>query len=345
MTDLTLSGSNAIQWLKNHDYGFSDDTRPRASARQFNNGGIYGVEIPVINNLDTLRKTIHILHNEGVYVSRFNETHGAFLLCDSEIQEMLALCREENYGMIFGLGPRPEYDRRAAFYRSPFGMEQARQLNNNDALRASVNDALRLAALGCRGLVVYDIGVLRILKLMRDESALPEDMIFKVSSHCMVSSPMLAQIHVENGADCLTTSHDVGLPVLQFMRKVSPGVSLDVPMDVYHDKGGFIRFHEVAEIVQVAAPVFLKVGASAQSNPYDKVGDATIVQRVSRVKRVLEMLAETLPDAARICSNDPLLGLPVAKAASVYYESTCNPMITMNINSQCKTRTQQLPLA
>lgn len=313
---LFLSGQKALCWLETHGYGVSDDIKPKPSGEKFTSGGSYGVEVPVINSLHILEKTIQILRGEGVYVTRFNETHGAFLLCDNEIREMLELCAEEGYGMIFGLGSRPEYDRRATFYRSSFGLEQARQINNHDALRANVADALRLASLGCRGLIVYDLGVLRVLHAMRSEGELPSDMIFKVSSHCMVSNSMLAEIHVENGANCLTVTHDVGLPILEYMRKVSSKASLDVPLDVYRDKGGFIRFHEVAEIVQVAAPVFLKIGASTQSNPYDSFKEATIAKKVSRVKRALEMLNEVLPDAERVNSEDPLVGIPVLGSTS-----------------------------
>ncbi len=321
---LFLSGQRALLWLKAHGYNTVDDVEPQVSPYRFATGGAYGVEVPVVNNLATLRKTIHLLREEGVYVTRFNETHGAFLLCDSEIREMLALCAQEGYGIAFGLGPRPEYDRRAAFYRSEFGMEQARQINNHDALRASVTDALRLASLGCRGLIVYDLGVLRVLNAMRAEGELPHDMIFKVSSHCMVSNSMLAEIHAENGANSLTVSHDVGLPMLQAMRRAAPAASLDVPLDVYRNKGGFIRFHEVAEIVQVAAPVFLKIGSSSQTDPYDNTNETTIAKRVNRVKRALEMLDENLPMAQRIGSQDPLVCLPVLESVTTLHTGVDN---------------------
>jgi len=309
-SNLVLSSQRALLWLKSHGYGSVDDTEPQISPYEFSTGGVYGVEVPVVNNLATLRKTIHILQEEGVYVTRFNETHGAFLLCDSEIREMLSLCSQEGYGIAFGLGPRPEYDRRAAFYRSPFGLEQGRQINNHDALRASIMDALRLDSLGCRGLIVYDLGVLHVLNSMRAEGELSRNMVFKVSSHCMISNSMLAKIHAENGADSLTVTHDVGLPMLEYMRKAAPKASLDVPLDVYRNKGGFIRFHEVAEIVQVAAPVFLKIGSSSQSDPYDNTNETTIIKRINRVKRALEMLNENLPMAKQIGDKDLLACLP-----------------------------------
>jgi hypothetical protein len=311
-SNLVLSSQRALSWLASHGYGTVDDTEPQVSPYEFSTGGIYGVEVPVVNNLATLQKTIHLLQAEGVYVTRFNETHGAFLLCDGEIREMLSLCSQEGYGIAFGLGPRPEYDRRAAFYRSQFGLEQGRQINNHDALRASVADALRLDSLGCRGLIVYDLGVLHVLNAMRAEGELAHDMVFKVSSHCMISNSMLAKIHAENGANSLTVTHDVGLPVLEAMRNAAPEASLDVPLDVYRNKGGFIRFHEVAEIVQIAAPVFLKIGSSSQSDPYDNTNETTIAKRIGRVKRALEMLNENLPMAKRMGSKDPLVCLPKA---------------------------------
>lgn len=96
--NLILSSQRALSWLESHGYGTVDDTQPQVSTYEFSTGGVYGVEVPVVNNLTTLRKTIHLLQEEGVYVTRFNETHGAFLLCDTEIREMLSLCSRRAMG-------------------------------------------------------------------------------------------------------------------------------------------------------------------------------------------------------------------------------------------------------
>ncbi|MFT3770476.1 MAG: hypothetical protein QM820_34035 [Minicystis sp.] len=251
-----------------------------------------------------------LLREEGVYCTRFNETHGSFLLSDQELQEMLALAAESGYGMVVGLGPRPEYDIKATFYRSEFGLEQGRQVNNNDAVAFSIEEAFRLVDLGCRGILVYDIGLLRVLKQMRSAGALPEDVRFKTSSHCAVSNPMIAQVILENGADSATTAHDLGLPVLQEMRRLNPGLCLDVPTDAYRSKGGFIRFYDLAEIVQVASPVFLKMGASVQGHPYDTNGEQLALKRVRRVAVGLSYLEKHLPGLQRIDVSDPLYCLP-----------------------------------
>ncbi len=290
-TDAMARGAGrARRWLKGNNLPYSDEIPLQSSGAEFAEGGHYGVEIPVVNSFKVLEATIALIKQEGLPVTRFNETLGAFLLSDAEVKEMLAICRENGIGMVFSLGPRPEYDRKAAFYRGNFGLSQGRRVNNNDALAVSVEEALRLSELGCRGLIVYDLGVLRLLSRMKQEGILPQDVMIKTSSHCIVSNPMTSAVYAETGANSVTVTHDVGLPVLQEMRKATKDLVLDIPTDVYGSKGGFIRFYEIPELVQIASPVFLKMGASAQAHPHDPVSQSTIQQRVQRVALGLEHL-------------------------------------------------------
>lgn len=303
--------SKGRDWLQSHGFPYSDEIDLVASNREFEGGGQYGVEIPVINSFKVLEATLELLKREGLPVTRFNETLGAFLLSDAEVSDMLALCRENGVGMVFALGPRPEYDRKAAFYRGGFGGSQGRRVNNNDALAVSADEALRLTALGCRGLIIYDLGVLKMLNTMRSEGALPSDLQFKASSHCIVSNPFTSKIYEENGADSVTTIHDLGLPVFQEMRKASPDLVLDIPTDVYGQKGGFIRFTEIPELVQIGAPMMLKMGASAQGHPSDPVNQTTIEKRVQRVALGMEYLEKSGINATYIGEKSPQRILPV----------------------------------
>ena len=312
-TDIYRSAQWARGWLRENGFPYGDDVRLNKSAETFQSGGIYGVEIPAVNNIQTLSTVIKALAASSTYCTRFDETHGAFLRSDNELRDMLALCAEHGYGMVLGLGPRPEYDVKASFYRTEFGMEQGRQLNNNDAVTQSVEEAHRLAELGCRGLIVYDPGVLALLKAMRDKGVLPPTMQLKTSSHCMVTNPLVARIMRDNGADSITSAHDLGLPVLQEIRRYNPGLAIDVPVDVYASKGGYLRFYEVAEMAQIAAPMFLKVGASAQGHPYDQIGDAVTLEKVRRLGLILDHLSRVVPDAARINPTDPAVCLPHAR--------------------------------
>lgn len=299
------------EWLKSQNLPYSDEIPLEASTSEFEGGGHYGVEVPVVNSFNVLEQTLAGIKAAGLPVTRFNETLGAFLLSDSEVKDMLDLCRENEVGMVFALGPRPEYDRKAAFYRGGFGQSQGRRVNNNDALAVSAEEAIRLAELGCRGLIAYDLGVMRMLDRMRKAGVLPADMQFKASSHCIVSNPFTSYIYEENGADSVTTTHDLGLPVLQEMRKQSPDLVLDIPTDVYGNKGGFIRFYEVPELVQIAAPMMLKMGASAQSHPHDPVSAATVAARVQRIGLGMQALERSGISAKYIGDSSPQRCLPV----------------------------------
>lgn len=301
----------AEEWLQKNDYPTSDLIPLQSSTHTFEGGGgQYGIEVPVVNTPATLEKLIVELKKEDLPVTRFNETHGAMLLTDQEIKDMLSLCHENGYGMVFSLGPRPEYDPKAAFYRSQFGLEQCRKLNNHDAIKYSLEEALRLVELGCKGIIVYDIGVLKLLQQMKAQKVIPSDVMFKTSSHCMAANPMIAQIFYELGANSITVLHDVGLPVLQEMRRLSPHLVLDMPIDTYAAKGGFVRFMELPNIIQVAAPVILKVGAGAQGHPYDTIGENVIVKRVKRVALAMQHLTSQNETYTLISSSSPHCCIP-----------------------------------
>ena len=310
-TEITRGAPRARAWLQANGLPYSDEIKLEASGREFADGGHYGVEIPVVNSFKVLEATLRLLQAEGLPVTRFNETLGAFLLADSEVRDMLDLCRENGIGMVFALGPRPEYDRKAAFYRGGFGASQGRRINNNDAIAQSAEEAMRLTEMGCRGLIAYDLGVIRMLSDMRRAGVLPADLMVKSSSHCIVSNPLTARVYYENGANSVTTMHDLGLAVLQDMRKAAPELTIDLPTDVYGSKGGFIRFYEVPELVQICSPMMLKIGASAQSHPHDPVNENTIRQRVQRVALCLEYLNKSGIEATYISDFSPHRCVPV----------------------------------
>lgn len=303
--------ARATAWLRDHALPYSDSVEMTESVGEFPNGGRYGVEIPAVNTLPMLELMIDLLEENGVYCTRFNETHGSFLLSDGELSEMLELCASRGYGHVIGLGPRPEYDIKASFYRTKYGLEVGRQVNNNDAIAVAIEETFRLVELGCRGILVYDMGLCRIVHQMRAAGAIPADVRIKTSSHCSLTNAMLGQIMQENGADTVTTMHDLGLASLYEIRRLSPGLVLDIPTDTYKAKGGYVRWYELAQMVQVCSPVFLKMGGSVQEDPNDTDGEALARRKVNRVGVGLEYLEKHLEgDVARIDPSDPMACIP-----------------------------------
>jgi hypothetical protein len=83
--------------------------------------------------------------------------------------------------------------------------------------------------------------------------------------------------------------------------------AVDIPLDIYvespDDQGGFVRHFEIAEIVRVAAPVYLKFGLRNAPNIYPSgshlatLATALGVERVRRAEIGLGLLARYAPDA------------------------------------------------
>src|SRR5262245_56880499 len=98
---VTRGASRARRYLIENDLPYSDEIELKPSGVEFADGGHYGVEIPVVNSFKVLDATLRLLQAEGLPVTRFNETLGAMLLSDSEVADMLGLCRENGAGMVF----------------------------------------------------------------------------------------------------------------------------------------------------------------------------------------------------------------------------------------------------
>lgn len=283
--------SVSVKWLTDH-YIEKHCKSLRPSTARFEDGSEFALEIPCINNFQILKSTVDALQESSVYATKFCETVGSFLLSDQEITDMIELCKQSSYGMAFSLSPRPEYDIKASFYRSEFGLEQARQVNNHEAFSYAIDDAYRLIDLGCRCIIVYDIGIMRCLYQLKLSDDLPKNLMLKASSHCMVSNPIIAKIYHENGATNVTTTHDCGIEVLNAMRLLNPELILDVPIDVYKSKGGYNRFHELPDLITYCAPITLKLGASLLGHPYDPNSLEIAPARVDRIKVALEWVGK-----------------------------------------------------
>jgi hypothetical protein len=124
----------------------------------------------------------------------------------------------------------------------------------------------------------------------------------KVSVMLPVSNPATARALVEHGANTLNLPPDLTLAQLAAIRAV-----VDVPLDVYIEApdnvGGFVRLYEIAEVIRVAAPVYVKFGLRNAPDVYPSGGhlDATVAalsrERVRRARLGLELLGRSWPDA------------------------------------------------
>jgi hypothetical protein len=102
----------------------------------------------------------------------------------------------------------------------------------------------------------------------------------------------------ELGADTLNLPTDLSLGQIAAVR-----AAIDIPLDVYVEApdnvGGFVRHHEIPELIRVAAPVYVKFGLRNAPDVYPAGThlEATTIalsrERVRRVQLGLELLGRS----------------------------------------------------
>ncbi|HEU5229556.1 MAG TPA: hypothetical protein VFU49_17190 [Ktedonobacteraceae bacterium] len=99
--------------------------------------------------------------------------------------------------------------------------------------------------------------------------------------------------------------------------------AVDIPLDIYveapDDLGGFVRLYEIAELVRIAAPVYLKFGLRNAPNIYpvgkhlEHVSIALSRERVRRARIGLDLLARYYPETIQSQAGAQGLAIPVAQ--------------------------------
>jgi hypothetical protein len=130
-----------------------------------------------------------------------------------------------------------------------------------------------------------------------------------------MANPASIRIVEGLGASTYNVPTDLSLGQLAAIR-----ATVDLPLDIYieapDDLGGFVRHFEIAEIVRVAAPVYVKFGLRNAPNIYPsgthlmQTAIALGRERVRRARIGLDFLARHMPEAAGSQLPAPGLAVP-----------------------------------
>jgi hypothetical protein len=125
----------------------------------------------------------------------------------------------------------------------------------------------------------------------------------KVSVMLPAANPSAARVLEQLGASTINLPTDLSLAQIAAIR-----AAVDCPLDVYVEApdnlGGFVRLHELPELIRVAAPVYVKFGLRNAPDVYPAGThlEATTValsrERVRRARLGLDLLARSGYDAA-----------------------------------------------
>lgn len=195
------------------------------------------------------------------------------MLTDAELEQLVALGVEHDTEVVLLTGPRASWDVGAQARTTV----QAAALRGNDQLAFGIEYVLRAADHGVTGVLVADLGQLAVLGRMKTQGP---DFLLKVSISLPVGNAATARVLEDLGA-----------------------TSLNLTVDVYVGAGDTVRHYEVADLVRVAAPIYLKytVRNAAGSHPsgrhLDPLVRALSGERVRRLDFGLLVLRRYFPEA------------------------------------------------
>jgi len=288
----------------------------RPAKKRFPDGGQYRIEIPSTEGPVVLRATLAEAERRNVPVHRISQGSGMMLMTAAEIAEMCAIGREHGIEVNLFIGPRATFDVGAQAF-SAAGRTLGLSLRGADQLRYAVEDLRRAVELGLRSVLVSDIGVLQVIGKMRQAGDLPRELIIKTSVMMAPANPASARILEDLGADTINIPSDLSLPQVASIRAAIDAV-IDFYVEAPDNIGGFIRYYEAADLVRVAAPIYLKFGLRNAPDVYPSGThlEHTVValsrERVRRAEIALELLKRQAPELVMSPLRVPDLGIPAA---------------------------------
>lgn len=264
-----------------------------------------------------LAATLKEIDRYGLNVHRISQGSGIMLLTDDEIREMGRLCASRKMELSLFVGPRGTWD------ISPMPLTLAGKAagirhEGMDQLVYAVEDLKRAAALGIRGALVGDEGLVLLAKKMKEKGLLPQNFIIKCSVQMMASNPVSVRIIQDLGADTYNLPTGLSLPKLAAIRQAT-SIPLDLYVEAPDNFGGFIRHYEIPEFIRILAPVYIKFGLRNHADVYPsgKQWEATNIslcqERVHRASLGMEMVKRYYPDAITSKPGPADLGIPVVK--------------------------------
>ena len=267
------------------------------SPKRFPDGAQYRVEIPSTEGPRCLDAVLEEADRLGVRVHRVSQGSGVFLHTDEELDELAARAAGARIEVSLFTRPNAAWGT-SATARSAAGAVVAPAAHGQEQVVACLEDARRAAEHGFRSVLIADLGVLWAFTAMKDSGELPAGMQAKISVMLPAANPVTARVLEGLGASTINLPTDLSLAQIAAIR-----AAVDCPLDVYVEApdniGGFVRHHELPELIRVAAPVYVKFGLRNAPDVYPAGThlEATTValsrERVRRARLGLDLLARS----------------------------------------------------
>jgi hypothetical protein len=290
------------------------------SPKRFPDGAQYRVEIPSVEGPACFEAVREEADRLDVRVHRVSQGSGVFLQTDDELDRMARSGAEAAVEISLFARPNAAWDN-SAMARAPAGAVVAPSSRGQEQIVYGLDDVKRAAAHGIRSVLIADLGLLSVFAAMRSAGKLPEDMQAKISVMLPAANPAAARVLADLGATTLNLPTDLTLAQIAAIR-----AAVDLPLDVYVEApdnvGGFVRLHEIPELIRVAAPVYVKFGLRNAPDVYPAgthLEGTTVAlsrERVRRARLGMELLERSGYDPVTSELGAAGLAVPVLEAVS-----------------------------
>lgn len=287
------TGGSAI--LTRQGLPATDNYALTPSARSFDDGGKYRIEISGVERLSTLEALLAESARHDVFVHRIVCFGGGATLLDrGELRAFAQLAAENGIEVIACPGPRTGWDTGRQALTAEGG-SAGRRVRGVDNLRYLLDDYLRIFSCDLRGVLVWDEGALDVLNKARSAGDIPADAVFKMSVYTGHANPAAIKIVQDLGADSLNPVGDLSRPMLAAIRSVVT-IPLDIWAITFESFGGMNRLWEAGDIARVAAPCYFKIepgeSEAVMYNPWiDEKYHVDLIRHKVRHAAILNELA------------------------------------------------------
>src|SRR5438132_9684723 len=275
-----------------------------SSEKRFPDGAHFRVEIPSVEGPSCLEAVLEETERLDVRGPRFSQGSGVFLQMAHELDRMARAAAEARVEISLFARPNAAWDT-SAMAKAPAGAVVAPTSRGQEQIVQGIEDVRRAAAHGIRSVLIADLGLLSIFGAMRAAGDLPEDMQAKISVMLPAANPAAARVLAQLGASTLNLPTDLTLPQIAAIR-AAVALPLDLYVEAPDNIGGFVRLHEIPEIIRIAAPVYVKFGLRNAPDVYPAGShlEATTValsrERVRRARLGMELLARSRSEERRV---------------------------------------------
>lgn len=287
---------------------------PAPSIARFPDGAHFRIEIPSVEGPVVLKAVVDAAKANGVVVNRVSQGSGAMMLSAAELSEMARIGADSGLEVSLFVGPREEWDI-GSFSRSPDGPTLAGRLRGVRQLRYAIDDVMRSIDKGIRGFLIADTGLLELLSAMQSDGKIPSSVVWKISAVLAPTNPVTFAQLERLGGTTVNVPADITLGQLSEMRSVST-----MPIDLYVESpdsmGGVVRGQETADLVAVAAPMYVKFGLRNSRPLYPSglhlVDEAVAIakEKVHRAKVALEWVHASQLELVQSEPGAKGLGIP-----------------------------------